>query len=256
MADDGAADPAGDLAASCVAWGWPIWDAGERAGWSTSCTTRQPTSVHRRLRHGMRAWTKAPSTSISSRRQGAPMAGASRLAGCMALGVVGIGLVVRLRRSITYRVLDPADAERAVPRRASLPAAQVVLRRALQRPAGAARPGRRPLVPRRSTRTSSTASSTARPGAPSDVSRWSGRFDNGIVDGLVNLIGRRVLRDRQLAAQRADRLSSAATCCSWSWRRSACGCCFVCLGGDVVRQRFAAGAASVSVRRVATRATT
>ena len=68
--------------------------------------------------------------------------------------------------------------------------AQVVLRRAVQRPARAAGAGRGRLVPLRSTR--NVIDGTLHGIGAADGQRprsGDGRFDNGIIDGLVNLIG-------------------------------------------------------------------
>ena len=86
------------------------------------------------------------------------------LAGILALVAGGHRLRLRRTRSTTTRVLDPAEAKEQFPGVHRFPVAQVVLRRAVQRHAGAAGAGGRPLVRSGSTCTSSTASFTASPG--------------------------------------------------------------------------------------------
>ena len=145
--------------------------------------------------------------------------------GMLALGMVGARHRVRAADLLLPRA-RPGRGEGAVPRRA----------RASWRTSGTStsctarcwcgrRWSSRGWCKRVRPERASTASSHG--AGRGDGAAWrggDGRFDNGVVDGLVNLVGRRDLRRRRLAARRADRATCAATSCSWCWRRSACSC--------------------------------
>ena len=193
LADDGAADRPGGLQRRASPGAGRSWDA--EASWLEHTHPPRPADVG--------AWRTSATcrehdehSPARRRRAGRDQTSAYRahelhdLAGNLALG--WSCLSASSSPSLLYysRVLDPAEAKEQFPGVHALPGEQVVLRRAVQRAAGAAGAGRgaagvRPFDLQRA----STASSTASAGSRCGVSRLDGRFDNGVIDGLVNLIG-------------------------------------------------------------------
>ena len=134
------------------------------------------------------------------------------------LVVVLLGIVLRagdllLRRSRSGR----GDA--AVPWRAPVPDAQVVLRRVLQRRCSCGRRDVVALVP--NVRPNRDRRLRATPGAKTcgRRRRRTGAIDRLFVDGLVNLVGERDPMRSALCSGRCRPAICAATCCSWCWRR-------------------------------------
>ena len=133
-----------------------------RASWSTAFTTRSRASVMADFgtsstHDGGTAAGRGRGRRMRERHRAHELHG---LAGDLALAMRGPRPRVRPRCLLLPRA-RPGRGEGAVPGRPPLPAAQVVLRRALQRAAGAAGADRRRTGAAASTCTSSTASSTA-----------------------------------------------------------------------------------------------
>ncbi len=156
----------------CVAWGWPVWPTRRKAGWRSRFITRnrcrcRPSSAYCRKGRdptGCRAAAGGPRT---LERPGY----GPQLAGNLVLGMVAASASSSPSCSTTPARARPGRGEGAVPRRPSLPGAQVVLRRVVQRSAGASGSWSWPLVP---------------------------AFDLGVIDGIIHFLARLTVRVAKL----------------------------------------------------------
>jgi NADH-quinone oxidoreductase subunit L len=170
----------------CVAWGWPLWDA--KASWlEHNIHHAQPRAVVADFGHVLEEGEAAEFAKAEDRNERFWGNYFHETAGGLALGLVAIGIVFAGLLYL-YRVLDPAEAKE------QFPGLYAFLTRKwyfdelysaiLVRPALVVAHGFKWFD---LTVIDGVLHGVAR--ATVAVTRWNGRFDNGIIDGIANLIG-------------------------------------------------------------------